>query len=122
MEAGDRREFPTIHMPKTVVILIGTNDLSYSDCHEDQQELLNAAPGIVNRQAPLQTYALWMQHMLSLLLSQHNLHRFVELPRGDVIGCMVSSCERNLYILSPKMQYNLAGGVCSTPCFIVPSV
>ena len=44
-------------MPKTVVILIGTNDLSYSDCHEDQQELLNAAPGIVNRQAPFHTHA-----------------------------------------------------------------
>ena len=42
-------EFPTIHMPKTVVILIGTNDLTYSDCHEDQQEILDAAPGIINR-------------------------------------------------------------------------
>ena len=83
-------EFPTIHMPKTVVILIGTNDLSYSDCHEDQQELLNAAPGIVNRQAPLQIRALWMRYMLSLLLSQHNLHRFVELPHGGVMGCVVS--------------------------------
>ncbi len=77
-------------MPKTVVILIGTNDLSYSDCHEDQQELLNAAPGIVNRQAPLQIRALWMRYMLPLLLSQHNLHGFVELPHGDVMGCMVS--------------------------------
>lgn len=42
-------EFPTIHMPKTVVILIGTNDLTYADCHEDQQEILDAAPGIVYR-------------------------------------------------------------------------
>jgi hypothetical protein len=42
-------EFPTIHMPKTVVILIGTNDLTYADCDDDQQEILDAAPGIVDR-------------------------------------------------------------------------
>ncbi len=46
-------EFPTIHMPKTVVILIGTNDLTYADCHDDQQDILNAAPGIISRHVPL---------------------------------------------------------------------
>jgi len=46
-------EFPTIHMPKTVVILIGTNDLTYADCHDDQQDILNAAPGIITRRVPL---------------------------------------------------------------------
>ncbi len=45
----DGGEFPTIHMPKTVVILIGTNDLTYADCHDDQQEILNAAGGVVDR-------------------------------------------------------------------------
>lgn len=42
-------EFPAIHMPKTVVILIGTNDLTYADCHDDQQEILDAVPGVVDR-------------------------------------------------------------------------
>lgn len=45
----DGGEFPTIHMPRTVVILIGTNDLTFADCHDDQQEILNAAPGVVDR-------------------------------------------------------------------------
>ena len=38
-----------MHMPKTVVILIGTNDLTFADCHEDQPEILAAAPGIISR-------------------------------------------------------------------------
>ena len=42
-------EFPTVHMPHTVVILIGTNDLTFADCHEDQPEILAAAPGIISR-------------------------------------------------------------------------
>lgn len=45
----DGGEFPTIHMPKTVVILIGTNDLTYADCHDDQMEILNAARGVIDR-------------------------------------------------------------------------
>ncbi len=42
-------EWPTQHMPKTVVILIGTNDLTYADCNDDEQEILDAAPGIIDR-------------------------------------------------------------------------
>ena len=48
-------EWPTQHMPKTVVILIGTNDLSYADCNDDEQEILDAATGIISRCA-----SLWM--------------------------------------------------------------
>ena len=42
-------EFPTVHMPKVVVILIGTNDLTYADCDDDSQDILAAAPGIISR-------------------------------------------------------------------------
>ena len=42
-------EWPTQHMPKTVAILIGTNDLSYADCNDDEQEITDAAPGIISR-------------------------------------------------------------------------
>ena len=45
-------EFPTEHMPRTVVILIGTNDLTFADCHDDQQAILDAVPGIIDRCAP----------------------------------------------------------------------
>ena len=45
-------EFPTKHMPKTVVILIGTNDLTYADCDNESRDILNAAPGIISRHVP----------------------------------------------------------------------
>ena len=42
-------EWPTVHMPKTVYLLIGTNDLTFADCHEDMQEIKDAAVGIIDR-------------------------------------------------------------------------
>ncbi len=42
-------EWPTVHMPKTVYILIGTNDLTFADCNEDSQEIKDAAVGIIDR-------------------------------------------------------------------------
>ena len=42
--------------PRVAVILIGTNDLGAADCHRNASELLQAAPGIVQRYAwPFQT-------------------------------------------------------------------
>ena len=36
-------------VPRVAVILIGTNDLGAADCHRNASELLEAAPGIVQR-------------------------------------------------------------------------
>ena len=40
---------PQGKVPRVAVILIGTNDLGAADCHRNASELLEAAPGIVQR-------------------------------------------------------------------------
>ena len=40
---------PQGRAPRVAAILIGTNDLGAADCHRNASELLEAAPGIVQR-------------------------------------------------------------------------
>lgn len=63
-------EWPTVHMPKTVYILIGTNDLTFADCNNDVQEIEDAATGIIDRSGMSLWFGGWQnwRSALDLLL------------------------------------------------------
>ena len=42
-------EMPKLNQPKAVVLLIGTNDLTYDDCLATELGTIAAVPGIVSR-------------------------------------------------------------------------
>ena len=106
-------------MPKTVVILIGTNDLTYADCDNTSQDILNAAPGIISRHVSPRAHSAsynWSgttgQIVSSCASCSASAQYFMRGSTGQLVGsavCRVTQTVQYIHGNSPKTQIVLVG-------------